>query len=282
MKAQKIIKTVISSIIFALIAVIMLFPFFLMITRSLMTTTEAIDIPVPILPSSFYLGSYQTAMSNDFFSHLGNTMSIVICNIIGVPLSAFIVAYGFAKIKFKGSGLFFSIGMATMMIPSIARTVPLYVLYTKLGWLNTLYPFIIPQFFGGGMTNIFLIYTFLRGVPNSYCEAARIDGANTFQITFMIVAPLALPIITYVAVNTFIGAWNDFTGPLTYINSMYSERWTLAVSIFTKYRGVVTNREKEPNVQMALCVILMIPPMILFSIFQKTLISGVAISGIKG
>lgn len=279
---MKIIGKIFSNLIFALLACLLLFPFFLMITRSLMTTTEAIDIPVPILPSSFYLGSYEAALNNDFFTHLGNTMTIVVCNVIGIPLSAFIVAYGFAKIKFKGSRLFFSIGMATMMIPSIARTVPLYVLYTRLGWLNTLYPFIIPQFFGGGMTNIFLIYQFLRGIPNSYCEAAKIDGANTLQITFMIIAPLAMPIITYVAVNAFIGAWNDFTGPLTYINSMHSEKWTLAVSIFTKYRGVVTLRDKEPNVQMALCVILMIPPVILFAIFQKTLISGVAISGIKG
>ena len=231
---MKIVGKIFSNLMFVLLACLLLFPFFLMITRSLMTTTEAIDIPVPILPSSFYLGSYKAAMNNDFFTHLGNTMTIVVCNVIGVPLSAFIVAYGFAKIKFKGSRLFFSIGMATMMIPSIARTVPLYVLYTKLGWLNTLYPFIIPQFFGGGMTNIFLIYQFLRGIPNSYCEAAKIDGANTAQITFLIIAPLAMTIITYVAVNAFIGAWNDFTGPLTYINSMHSEKWTLAVSIFAK------------------------------------------------
>ena len=279
---MKIFTKIIANVIYALLACIFLFPFFLMITRSLMTTTEAIDIPVPILPSGFYLGSYRAALSNDFFTHLGNTMTIVICNIIGIPLSAYLVAYGFAKIKFKGSALFFSIGMATMMIPSIARTVPLYVLYSRLGWLNTLKPFIIPQLCGGGMTSIFLIYQFLRGIPNSYCEAAKIDGANTFQTSFIIVAPLCMPIIIYVAVSAFIGAWNDFTGPLTYINSMHSEKWTLAVSIFTKYRGVVTLRDKEPNVQMALCVILMIPPMILFSIFQKTLINGVAISGIKG
>lgn len=264
-------------------ALICLFPFYVMFSKSFMGIKESVSIPVPVFPSKITVENYVSAVQIDFFFRsFGNTMFLVVVNVIMVPLSAFIVAYGFAKIQFKGSQFFFALGMATIMIPSICCTVPLYVLYSKFGWLNTLKPMYIPQMFGGGMMNIFLIHQYLKGIPNTYKEAAKIDGASEARIAFLIFAPLAMPVITLVAVNTFIGVWNDFSGPLTYISSYASEKWTLAISVFDRYRGAVTLIDREPPVQMAICTLIMIPPLIVFAIFQRTLISGVALSGIKG
>ncbi len=279
---MKIAKKTVYIVLLTLLAFVLLFPFFVMLLRSFMTIEEATDIPVHLFPTSLKFSNYAEAMDEKFFKHFGNTLLVIGLNIVFVPLSGYMVAYGFAKIKFVGSNVIFSIGMATLMIPSIVCTIPLYVFYSKLGWLDTLLPLVIPPMFGGGMMNIFLMHQFLRGIPNTYVEAAKLDGANEFRIAFGIIAPLALPVITLVAVNTFIGTWNDFTGPLTYISRNASEKWTLAVAVFDRFRRATDIYEKAPQVQAALCVIMMIPSMILFAFFQKSLINGVALSGIKG
>lgn len=280
-KVLNTVKTVLRIVVMSLIACVLLFPFFVMVTRSLMTAKEAVSVPSRLFPQTWNFASYVTAMDEDFFLHFGNTMMVIACNVICVPLSAFVVAFGFAKLRFVGSGALFAVGMSTLMLPSIVCTIPLYVLYNDLGWLNTLLPLMIPPMFGGGMMNIFLTHQFLRGIPNTYVEAARLDGAGSLRIAFTIIAPMAMPVITYIAVNTFISTWNDFTGPLTYISVYYSERWTLAVSVFERFRGL-TGVESELNVQAALCVVMMLPSMILFAFFQKTLINGINMSGIKG
>lgn len=279
---MKIAKKTVYIVLLTLLAFVLLFPFFVMLLRSFMTIEEATDIPVHLFPTSLKFSNYAEAMDEKFFKHFGNTLLVIGLNIVFVPLSGYMVAYGFAKIKFVGSNVIFSIGMATLMIPSIVCTIPLYVFYSKLGWLDTLLPLVIPPMFGGGMMNIFLMHQFLRGIPNTYVEAAKLDGANEFRIAFGIIAPLALPVITLVAVNTFIGTWNDFTGPLTYISRNASEKWTLAVAVFDRFRRASDIYERAPQVQAALCVIMMIPSMILFAFFQKSLINGVALSGIKG
>lgn len=280
-KVYKTVKFVLRMVIMSMIACVLLFPFFVMLTRSLMTAKEAVSIPSVLFPAKPNWESYASAMDEDFFVHFGNTMMVIACNVVFVPLSGYVVAFGFAKLKFVGSGVIFAIGMSTLMLPSIVCTIPLYILYNNLGWLNTLLPLIIPPMFGGGMMNIFLTHQFLRGIPNTYVEAARLDGAGSLRIAFSIIMPMAMPVVTYIAVNTFIASWNDFTGPLTYISVYYSERWTLAVSVFERFRGL-TGVESELNVQAALCVVMMIPSMILFAFFQKTLINGINMSGIKG
>lgn len=279
---MKIAKKTLYIVALSLLALVLLFPFFVMLLRSFMTIEEATDIPVHLFPTSLKFTNYAEAMDEKFFTHFGNTLLVIGLNIVFVPLSGYMVAYGFAKIKFVGSNVIFSIGMATLMIPSIVCTIPLYVFYSKLGWLDTLLPLVIPPMFGGGMMNIFLMHQFLRGIPNTYVEAAKLDGANEFHIAFGIIAPLALPVITLIAVNTFIGTWNDFTGPLTYISRNASEKWTLAVAVFDRFRRATDIYEKAPQVQAALCVIMMMPSMVLFAFFQKSLINGVALSGIKG
>ncbi len=265
-----------------LIACVLLFPFFVMLSQSFMKPRESLQTPVNLLPQTLTFENYQAAVDGAFLQSLGNTMFLVLWNMIVTPLSGYIVAYGFAKIRFKGSSVIFAIGMSTVMIPGIVLTIPRYVLYVNLQWLNTLLPFVIPPMFGGGMMNIFLIYNFLRGIPNVYVDAAKLDGASELRISITIIAPLAKAVLILIAVQTFIGVWNDFTGPLTYISRSHSEKWTLGVMVYDKFRLAVSEMDKAPSLQAAVCVIMMIPTIILFGFFQKTLINGVSLSGIKG
>ena len=261
---------------------VLLFPFFLMITQSFMTPRESLEVPVRILPRKFTFESYIKAMDGQVIKGLQNTLFLIACNIILIPLSGYIVAYGFAKLEFFGKSFFFSLGMSTMIIPGIVLMVPRYVLFADLGWLNTLYPFIIPNLFGGGMMNIFLMYNFLRGVPNVYREAARIDGASELRIAFLITMPMAKPIISYIMFGAVTGVWNDFTGPLTYINRTHSDLWTLGVVVFDKFKFAPNDLAAAPSLKAALSVVMMIPTVVLFGFFQKSIMKGVVFTGIKG
>lgn len=266
----------------ACLLVVLLFPFFLMISQSFMTPRESLEVPARMLPRVPTFQSYIEALDGQVLKGLQNTLLLIACNIIIVPLSGFLVAYGFAKLEFAGKNFFFSLGMSTMMIPGIVLTIPRYVLYVDLGWLNTLFPFIIPNLFGGGMMNIFLLYNFLRGVPNVYREAARIDGASELRIAFLITAPMAKPILTYIMFIAVSAVWNDFTGPLTYIDRSHSNLWTLGVVVFDKFRYTTSELKSAPSLKAALSIVMMIPMVVLFSIFQKSIMQGVVFTGIKG
>lgn len=281
-KRKKVLKEAVKYALMALLAAILLFPFFVMLTRSFMTWKEATSYPVQILPEKLNFASYGEAISGDFFVYLKNTLIVLVVNVFGVTLSAYVVAYGFARIRCRGNGVLFAIALSTMMLPGIVSQVPLYVFYSKIGWLNTLLPLTIPPLFGGGMINIFLIRQYLRSIPQSYNEAARIDGASELRTCLEVIMPLVKPVLFLTAVNTFMACWNDFTTPLMYIDSSAPQKYTLAIGVYQRFRGAQSFKDKAPNVQMALCVLMMIPSLIIFSLFQRTLIEGVSITGLKG
>lgn len=281
-KTKSISKSILKYFLMGLLALILLFPFFVMLTRSFMTWKEATSFPVPILPEKLNFSSYAEALDGNFFVYLKNTLIVLVVNVVGVTLSAYIVSYGFARIRFKGNGICFAIALSTMMLPGIVSQVPLYVFYSKIGWLNTLYPLIIPPLFGGGMVNIFLIRQYLRTIPKSYNEAAKIDGASELRTCLEVIMPMVKPVLVLTAINTFMACWNDFTTPLMYIDSSASEKFTLAIGIYQRFVGAQSFKEKAPNVQMALCLLMMIPSLVIFSFFQRTLIEGVTLSGLKG
>ena len=147
-KRKKVLKEIVKYTLMVLLAAILLFPFFVMLTRSFMTWKEATSYPVQILPEKLNFASYGEAISGDFFVYLKNTLIVLIVNVVGVTLSAYVVAYGFARIRFRGNGVLFAIALSTMMLPGIVSQVPLYVFYSKIGWLNTLLPLTIPPLFG--------------------------------------------------------------------------------------------------------------------------------------
>lgn len=279
-RSRKYIIRTVQYAVLCLLSLFFLFPFVIMFTRSIMTDDE-IMFAGQLFPSGFNFVPYAEALSPKMVVWLMNTLIIIAVNIVGVTLSATLCAYGFCKMKFPGRDICFAIMLSTLMLPSVAMQIPLYILYSNLGWIGTWAPMMIPSFFGGGAMTIFLMRQFMKGIPNSISEAAKMDGANSFQIYLRMVIPLSWPIITFTMVNTFLGTWNDFMTPLMYLQN-YERKFTLSLGMYMEFKAGGLSMTVLPNVQMAAGVMMIIPCMILFFFFQKQLIQGVTMSAIKG
>lgn len=276
-KQVKRIRTTISYILVVLVVTILMFPFFVMVVRGFMADEEIFNFP-KLLPEKL---NFENFYDERYFSSLldwgKNTLTIVVCNIIGTVISAFLCAYGFAKVHFKFKKLIFGVTMASTMLPSITLRIPLYSMYREWGWLDgTLKPLIVPAFFGGGALNIFLVMQFIKGIPNSTLESARIDGANEIRCLASIVMPSCLPIVVLLSVNTFLGVWNDYSSSLIYLANQ-KEKWTLSLG----YYMLANETYFTENKQMATGVLMCIPSLLIFGFSQKVLIEGVSISGMK-
>lgn len=266
---------VIQYLILTIIAVFLAFPFFLLISRSFMTE---IDINAArIIPSRFTFDNYRTIFQkNNYMLYTWNTIKVVGCNMILVPLSASLCAYSFSRLQWKGREFVFSCVLATIMIPGTVLQIPLYVMFYDFRWLGTLKPLIIPAAFGGGAINIFLLRQFMRTIPKEIDEAAIIDGANAFK-RYLLLLPLCSPILIYIVVGTFAGGWSDFFGPLVYLTKR--ETYTLAVII---YQDSLASDLSGANLKMAAGAFMSLFPAVLFVLYQRKLIDGIMVGAVKG
>ena len=278
-KAKKAAKITISYTLMVAMLVFFLFPFFFMFFKSFMTNEESYSLPIRFFPSEWSVIAYKSVMDLTLLTYFKNTLFVILFNVIAVPLSAALCAYGFARVKFQGSEIMFGAVLATIMLPSIVIQIPLYVIFNSLNWIGTLYPLTIPNLFGGGAMNIFLIRQFIRGIPNTIVEAAILDGCSTFGIYRKIILPLIKPILLYLGVSTFIGNWNDFQGPLLYLGTQ-REYYTLSLALYQDFAQL--GNGFLANSQMAVGIIMMIPCVILFALFKNQLLEGVAAIGVKG
>lgn len=220
---------------------------------------------------------YKAVTSIDFFQYLLNTLKIVLPNVIGQVISCALVAYGFSRYEFKGKRIWFLILLATMMIPGQVTMIPQFLLYRLLGWVNTYLPLTIPAFFATSGYNIFLIRSYMSGIPKDFDEAATIDGAGPIRSFVQIMLPMCKPVLTAITVFTFMGAWNDFNGPLIYLYD--AKKYTLALGL-SFFKGLYTSKW---NLLMAATVLVMLPILILFFVAQDYIIDGISISsGTKG
>lgn len=283
-KAVRIVKKAVIYAVLIFFSLFFLFPFAFMFFKSVMGDLESVGMPyVRFLPSEWHFENYASVFDASFLRFFRNTMIVVVCNMIGVPLAACLCAYGFARGRFRGKNFWFLMVLATVMLPGAVTQVPIYILFKSMGMTGTLLPLIVPNLFGGGALNIFLVRQFVRSLPKELDEAAVIDGASRPRIFFTVILPLLKPIIIYIMVNTFMTSWRDFDSALVYIgNTASSREWqTLALGIYYKYliRG---STDVYPNLQMATGVIMVLPVAVLFLIFQRQLIDGVVLSGVKG
>lgn len=267
-------------VLMTVIAVVLLFPYFYMIVKSLMSVDE-VDNPYgrffPEIPQFInYVTVFKTGGYGEGFLW---TMLIIVFNLVAVPFSASLIAYSFAKLQWKGRGVMFTVMLGTMMLPSAVTQLPLYIIYSKIGFLNTMLPFTVPNLFGGGAVYIFLIVQFMRGIPRELENAAKIDGANAFVRYYKIVLPLCQPVIIYIMVQVFLAYWGDYYGPLVYLTSATAPK-TLALVLYNFITDNSTGQ--KTNVLMAGAVFMSVIPTILFAFFQKQLIDGVTMSGLKG
>lgn len=220
---------------------------------------------------------YKAVTSIDFFRYLGNTMLIVVPNVIGQVVSCSLVAYGFSRYDFKGKRVWFLILLATMMIPGQITMIPQFLLYRQMGWVNTFLPLTVPAFFATSGYNIFLIRSYMSGIPKDFDEAATIDGAGAIRNFMQIMLPMCKPVLTAITVFTFMGSWNDFNGPLIYLYD--ADKYTLALGL-SFFKGLYTSKW---NLLMAATVLVLLPVLIIFFVAQDYIIDGISISsGTKG
>lgn len=259
------------------LGIVMLMPLVWLLSSSLKAQTQVFAFPPQWIPSPIQWSNYAEALTiKPFHLYLRNTLFIAVLNVIAVVLAASFCAYGFARIEFPGRDFWFGVVLATMMLPYFVVMVPQFVIYSRLGWTDTYLPLTVHFFFGGGAFNIFLFRQFFLTLPNELADAARIDGCSEFAIYWRIMLPLTTPALITVAIFTFLFAWNDFIGPLLYINS--AEKFTIALGL-ASFRGALRS---QWHLLMAATMATTLPVILLFFFLQRYFIRGVVMSGLKG
>jgi multiple sugar transport system permease protein len=209
-----------------------------------------------------------------FGRYLGNSVLLVVLNVAGTLLTCPLVAYALAKLRWRGRNAAFVVVLATMMLPPQVTMVPVYLIWSKLGLVDTFWPLIVPSFFGTPFF-IFMLRQFFRNVPEDLLDAARVDGAGEFRIYWRIVLPLAKPALATVAVFQFVWTWTDFIGPLIYLHD--SGKYTLSVGLYSFF----SEHGVDWGPLMAACAMFTLPAVAIFMVAQRYFIAGIATSGIK-
>ena len=253
-----------------------LLPFFFLLTGSFKTSSELFSVPFRWLPKHITLENYvQVFTKIPFFRYLRNTIIIVVLNMVGALISNSLIAYGFSRLRWPGRDKVFMIVIATMILPYQVTLIPLYLMYTKIGWIGTFIPLTLPGFFGNAFF-IFLMRQFLVGIPKELTESARIDGAGEFTIFLRLIMPISKPVLATVAIMSFMNSWKDFLGPLVFLGSDKLYTLSLAASMLR------SNLNPNWELLLALGVVMVLPVLILFFVLQKYFIQGITMSGIKG
>lgn len=216
------------------------------------------------------------AAMRHFPRYLANTLILCVLNVAGTVISSSLVAYGFARLEWRGRDRLFALLLATMMIPFPVVMVPLYGLFRSLGWVGTLQPLWVGSFFANAF-NVFLLRQFFRTIPKDLSEAARIDGCGEFRIFWQIILPLCRPALVVVALFTFLGAWNDFLGPLIYLTD--ERDFTLALGL--EAMKTSASGATEWHYLMAASTLVILPVIALFIVAQRSFIEGIALTGTK-
>ncbi len=281
--AQRRSHTTKQGVVYALLiggALMFMLPLIIMVSTSLKPLTEIVSYPPSFLPKTLLPANYGDAWSyanTNFPLWTRNTLIIIIGTLPGVVLTSSLCAYGFARLKFKGRNIWFLLVLASIMLPPQVTLIPLYILFYKIGWLNTFLPLIVPAWFGGGALNIFLQRQFFMQIPRELDEAALIDGAGHFTIWWRIYVPLSRPVLVTVVLLTILGIWNDFFGPLIYLTS--PDNFTLALGL-NVFNGMLTT--PRTDYLMAISTLMVIPMVILFLLAQRYIVQGFITSGLKG
>jgi multiple sugar transport system permease protein len=253
-------------------------PFVWMVSISLKPFTDLNQIPPNLIPTRLAFENYPQALFQPmiyFPQYFINTFYYVGLGGLGELLSSAIVGYGFARMSFRGNTVLFGLVLSTMMLPSQVTLIPEYVIFKQLGWIDTYLPLIVPAWFGVAFY-IFLFRQFLMTIPREIDDAAMMDGANHFQILFQIMLPLSVPAIITCSALIVVSRWNDFFGPLVYINTTSKQVLAVALTFFH-----VRQQASFDNLAMAAAVVTVIPVIFIFLFLQDYFVQGVTLTGLK-
>jgi multiple sugar transport system permease protein len=267
-----------SFIVLIILTIMVVFPIFWMLRISLMGSAEIWQQPPRMMPSKWLFSNFKTTINSptfQFWRYLWNTFYIAILSVIGVVLTASMAAYAFARMDFKGKKVLFAMCIGSMLMPAAVTIIPIFIIWSRLGFYNTYVPLTFPQFLGGGAFNIFLIRQFMLGIPRDMDEAAMIDGATHPRILMQILLPMLTPVLITCGLFTFITSWNDVLGPVLYLSDAAKYTISLGLSIFRG--GYGTNWVAI----MCASTLSIIPALILYIFGQKYFVQGIALTGMK-
>ncbi|MFK7992518.1 MAG: carbohydrate ABC transporter permease [Granulosicoccus sp.] len=258
----------------------MLYPLIWLIGASFKTNSEIFSSPSfwPNNPTvQGYIDGWQTSTPYTFARFFMNSMTIVLPKVVGTAISSVVVAYGFARFDFPGKKILFGILIATLLLPDVVTRIPQYLLFRDLGWLDTYLPLFVPQWFAWEAFFVFMLIQFMRSIPRDIEEAARVDGANTWQVLIYVLIPMLLPAIISVCLFQFMWTMNDFLGPLIYISSVENYPISLALKL-----SIDATEAFNWNQILAMTVLALTPSLAVFFVAQKYFIQGIATGGVKG
>jgi len=251
-------------------------PFLWLLSTSLKPNSQILSYPPVWIPHPVQWQNFKDGLTEiPFLLYLGNTLLICAANVIGTTLSSSMVAYGLSRIPWRGRELLFTLIVGTMLLPPQVTMVPIFSIFKSLGWLDTYLPLTFPSFLGGAF-NVFMLRQFFRSIPKELSEAARIDGANEWDIYCRVILPLAKPALWTVGLFAFIGSWNDYLGPLIYLFDDRKYTLSLGLAMFRNQYSA------EWGPMMAVSVVVTLPLIVLFFFTQRTFVKGITMTGVKG
>jgi ABC-type glycerol-3-phosphate transport system permease component len=260
-----------------------LMPFLWALSGSFKTNAAIYDFPPSLLPRPLHPENYSIALSVlPFWLFALNSLLISVVCVVGQLLSGSLVAYSFARLRWPGRDAWFIVLLGTMMLPPQVTMVSTFVGWTQLrtltgvDWVDTFKPLVIPSFFGGAAVYIFLMRQFFKTLPLELEDAARIDGCTTWGTFWRVILPLSRPVLATVAVLSFIAHWQDFLGPLIYLNSVDKYTLQMGLRMFQDING------SRMNLLMAASMIVLLPVLVIFFSAQRYFVRGIVLSGIKG
>ncbi|QMV44075.1 carbohydrate ABC transporter permease [Cohnella cholangitidis] len=258
---------------------LMLYPVFWLISSSMKPTTE-IFTSKGLWPSSFTLEHYSDGWFGlrniQFGRFFLNSMLLCVVAVIGTVLSSSMAAFSFARINFPLKNLLFALMLGTIMLPGHVTLIPQYIMFHKIGWVDTFLPLMAPKFVGDAFF-VFLIVQFIRGIPKELDESAKIDGCGWFTLYFRIIMPLSLPALMTAAIFTFMGTWDDFFGQLIYLSDIKKFTVPLGLRLFLDSSG-----SSNWGAVFAMSVLSIVPSLVIFFVGQKYFTQGIATTGLKG
>ena len=260
-----------------------MFPFFWTVSSSLKNPAEIYTFPPPLVPATPRWGNYPRVFQfAPFHRWIVNSFYVTGLTTLGIVISASLVGYSFARFNYRGKDLIFLLTLGTMMLPSQVTLIPQYLLFHRLKWLNSFRPLWVPAWFGGGAFYIFFIRQFIMSLPRDLDEAAVIDGAGYLRIFWSIIVPLCKPVLSTVAVISFIAVWNDFINPLIYLDER--DKFTIALGLDALKTAEIGDVSGETtfHILSAACVMAIAPCPALFFAAQRYFVRGIVMSGIKG
>ena len=263
--------------ILAAISAAILFPALWMLSTAVKAPQEVYVNPPIWIPETIQWKNFVDAWTlAPFARYTINTALFTLAVVFGTLLSCSLAAYGFAKLRFPGRDALFMVLLSTMMIPGMVTMIPQFILFSKLGWVGSYLPLVVPSYFAGAFFT-FLLRQFFLSIPMELSEAARVDGANDLWIWRKVIIPLSMPALATVAIFTFEGTWNSYVGPILYLND--ERLYTVQVGL----QFFRTTSEVQWHYLMAASLMVMLPVIVLFFAFQKYFVEGAAITGgVKG